>query len=336
MSIRKRGNTWHVHLADDDVVAQLGKPFRKSLGTSDKATARMMERKIRHEILSGTYGNVGESMMLTVAVDKAYKEHWQYLKDGRGALARISIVQRALGDIELRNIDAVKVQQLVQHCRREGNSNATINRKLAALKTLMKMAKNEWGLMIEVPYMKGLTEKARVLANISSEEEERMGRWLNENGYEDMHLLLTVLIDTGLRLSEALAIGGTTQHVIGAQHHLHVTEAKSGRDRYVPMTGRVVKLLSERPQKPFRELEMGRVQYQWGRMRSSLGLDYRLHDLRHTCASRLVGRGVDLYVVKEWLGHSTIQVTERYAHLQRSSLEAARDALEHNQKHNVG
>jgi len=50
--------------------------------------------------------------------------------------------------------------------------------------------------------------------------------------------------------------------------------------------------------------------------------------LRHTCASRLVNKGVDLYVVKEYLGHSSIQVTERYAHLSPDKLAHAATILD--------
>jgi site-specific recombinase XerC len=53
--------------------------------------------------------------------------------------------------------------------------------------------------------------------------------------------------------------------------------------------------------------------------------DLRFHDLRHTAASRLVMAGVDLYTVKEILGHKTLVMTQRYSHL---SPEHQRQAVE--------
>ena len=70
----------------------------------------------------------------------------------------------------------------------------------------------------------------------------------------------------------------------------------------------------------------------WAWVRKHMGLDnepdYCIHSCRHTCASRLVNAGVDLYVVKEWLGHSSIKITERYAHLDPEKLATAMQHLE--------
>ena len=54
---------------------------------------------------------------------------------------------------------------------------------------------------------------------------------------------------------------------------------------------------------------------------------FRFHDLRHTCASRLVQRGADIYEVKEILGHSNVTTTERYAHLAPGDLREAMSKL---------
>jgi len=52
----------------------------------------------------------------------------------------------------------------------------------------------------------------------------------------------------------------------------------------------------------------------------NLNEDYHLHTIRHTFASNLVQRGVDLYTVKELLGHSDLKTTQIYSHLKRSNL----------------
>ena len=64
----------------------------------------------------------------------------------------------------------------------------------------------------------------------------------------------------------------------------------------------------------------------WRRARVAAGMPHvNFHDLRHSCASILVGLGVDLYTISKVLGHSSVQSTQRYAHLQ---VEAQRAALQ--------
>ncbi|MBF0186303.1 MAG: tyrosine-type recombinase/integrase [Magnetococcales bacterium] len=53
--------------------------------------------------------------------------------------------------------------------------------------------------------------------------------------------------------------------------------------------------------------------------------DFRVHDLRHTCASWLIMEGVLLTTVRDLLGHATVKMTEKYAHLNPKMV---RDAVE--------
>jgi len=54
-----------------------------------------------------------------------------------------------------------------------------------------------------------------------------------------------------------------------------------------------------------------------------------IHDFRHTCASRLIQNGLSLYEVASILGHTDVQTTQRYAHLERRDVsQRARDIME--------
>ena len=69
----------------------------------------------------------------------------------------------------------------------------------------------------------------------------------------------------------------------------------------------------------------------WLRMKESIGLEddkqFVIHMLRHTCCTRLIEAGVDLRSVMEWMGHSSLDITQRYAHFIPQRLDEAADKL---------
>ena len=74
---------------------------------------------------------------------------------------------------------------------------------------------------------------------------------------------------------------------------------------------------------------IGAVRDGFQRARDKAGIkDFKFHDLRHTFATRLVQNGVDLYKVKELLGHKTIAMTTRYAHHCPDSLRSSIEVLD--------
>ena len=65
-------------------------------------------------------------------------------------------------------------------------------------------------------------------------------------------------------------------------------------------------------------INTAQAEYQWKVLKKDTGItdkDFTIHTLRHTFASRLVQAGIDIYKVKDLLGHKSLKMTERYAHL---------------------
>ena len=157
------------------------------------------------------------------------------------------------------------------------------------------------------------------------------------------HDMTLLSLDTGARWSEVAAL--RWENVFIDEGRLIFFDTKPGASRTGYMTARVKDMLLKRKRTKespyvFPGRDGGALKYQsntFARTIEKLKLndnitDKRLrvsfHTCRHTFASRLVGSGVDLYVVKELMGHSTIAMTERYAHLQPERKRAAVDVLE--------
>jgi hypothetical protein len=87
-----------------------------------------------------------------------------------------------------------------------------------------------------------------------------------------------------------------------------------------------------RPKGPFTKLTQAQYRAIWNEAKAEVGLgaDEQVvpHILRHTCASRLVQGGIDIRRVQMWLGHPTLSMTMRYAHLATNDLDGCVVVLE--------
>lgn len=149
--------------------------------------------------------------------------------------------------------------------------------------------------------------------------------------------LVLVSLNTGLRRGEALSLRWGDVDLGRQQIVIHGEGAKSGKTRYIPLNREASEVLREWKScgtdgglvfPTYRGKRRVDLRKTWAPVLEAAGIqDFRWHDLRHSFASHLVMAGVDLYVVKELLGHSTIVMTERYAHLAPEHRAAAVERL---------
>lgn len=316
-----------------------GKRIYKSTGKYTAWAARLEEAKererIEQEMRNPSLIPVRKVFTLSEAIEKCYEERWAYNNDGIGSYNKAKKILEIIGDKPLDQITYDDLVTIKKYLEKKGDSLATVNRYLATLRVIMRMALREWKVIIEMPVFKLHRERPGRIREVSDEEEQKILKYFDDYGPKEMKDLVICLIDTGARLSELLKL--EYRDVDFNLKLIHIWKNKAAIPRSVPMTNRVYEILKERQKsrKPF-SLNINQVEGLWARVRKHMNLendpDFVLHILRHTCACRLVRAGVDLYTVMKWLGHSSIKTTERYAHLFPQDLLKAKDRLETQRK----
>lgn len=207
-----------------------------------------------------------------------------------------------------------------------GLAAGTVNRKLSALSGLLRFAQ-DLGELEALPPIRWQRTPAGRTRFLTRAEEQTFIALIEDRA---VRLLCEFLVETGLRRSEALALEWRDVEEAGTV--VAVRQSKNGKARRVPLTVLAQSVLRDRRDyaRPF-GLKPDRLTHYWNKARDRYQGDTTElvpHILRHTCASRLVQRGVPLKVVQEWMGHSNIQTTMRYAHVRDEDLTAAARALE--------
>jgi integrase/recombinase XerC/integrase/recombinase XerD len=144
-------------------------------------------------------------------------------------------------------------------------------------------------------------------------------------------LLFTMLLETGMRISEALGIQIENIDFTPDQEFV-IIRGKGDRIRLVPLLPEMdcLGLLKEykearnlvagplfRPHsgKKARSMSYRTALFYWEKLREKAGLKFEIHQLRHSCATSLLNDGVDIEIIRQLLGHQDIQTTSRYTQL---------------------
>jgi site-specific recombinase XerD len=329
MRLTKRGAIYRVEWTDSD-----GR-HRVSTGESDKQKAR--EAGVRIMLGGARRGGATKGDTLRSWLHRTYETVWKASKSAYTCWCNIQTVERdELADLRVEQIDYDALTEYAQRLDAQGLTPATINRRLSLISRALTEA-HKAGAIRGKPPFPTIKENNRKEIFLSVEDEQalitaadKLTHWY-ERTY--MRALIVFLVDSGARLSEALGMTADSLRFEGAGYSVLFPDTKSGKPRRVPLTTRAQVAALEMVAFPSHGQKFNKdwCIVRFRRLVQGAGLPkaVTLHTLRHTCASRLVQRGADLYRVKEWLGHSSVTVTERYAHLAPTKLDGMADLLAH-------
>lgn len=307
----------------------------KSCKTTNKKEAKKTEERYRKELLDQLINRGSPNISLLAGFIRLYNEHLYTLKDGEQAHRKGMLIVKLLGDVKLKDIDRTKIAELIYKLKERDVKHSTINRYLALLKSLLRTARDVWECLDRIPKIKLFSENNTRTRVLTETEEQNLLRILRttklqkDNYWSDIADLVEVLVETGMRVGEALQLTYTKNIDINNREiKLFGSMTKSGKDRVVPMSERCLKVIESRKGTdkpfPFQASYVSRV-FKKARLKMGLETDEEFvpHALRHTCASRLL-KNTNIYTVSKLLGHSSISITaDRYGHLDTKALHEA-------------
>lgn len=244
----------------------------------------------------------------------------------------------------LERLRRADISAYIEKRKREEVGPATINRELDMFSASINYARKRWDWEINNPCSgMSLREPEGRLRWISRAEADVMIREA-EKDLRSPHLadFIRLALNTGCRKNEMLKLSWDRVDLRDNRLFLESEHTKSGKRRVVPLNEEARRAMLGRARFRaefcpgsswvFAHKNGERVQYMQNGFQGACkraGIDlFRVHDLRHTCASWMVQQGVSLMEVRDVLGHSSIEMTERYAHLAPEKLKSAVGVLD--------
>lgn len=281
----------------------------------------------------------------------------RYLRETAGERRSEVDVKRNIGRLrltfaraEISTLGRSQIRDYIAQRKEEGVSHATINRELQAFGGAINYANTHWQWNLPNP-VKGnaLREPDGRIRWITRQQAEALLSAAGQQKDRAPHLvpLVTVALHTGMRRGEMLGLEWSRVDLQANLLYLesHHTKAKKRRSVALNKTAREAILAQARFRAthcPFARWvfctregnRIGSVKRSFATACREAGIeDFRFHDLRHTCAAWLVQAGVPMAEVRDVLGHCTLQMTERYAHLAPDNIRAAVAHLDSSKSH---
>lgn len=329
---RKDDEHWYVQIKTTTSAGKAIRIWRRSPHNT-KRSAQAYENELRRQIATGEYEREQRAQRIPTLEKFAerYLRHCAVdLKpssyESKEAIVKIHLLAH-LGDLPIDEIKTANVDDLAAALKARKLSPKTINNVLSVLRHMLTTAQ-DWELIETLPRVRRLKVPPQRFRFLDFEVAAR----LVAAAEPDWRAMIVVALNTGLRLGELLALRWCDVDLQAGRIVVRrsvtvgqITTPKNGREREVPLNETARETLQAhrhlRGDLVFSDERgkiMGKAQCKWPlhRAQRKAGIaELGWHDLRHTFASHLAMRGVALKAVQELLGHSSIHMTMRYAHL---------------------
>ncbi len=334
---RKNSPYWWASFTDAS-----GKRVRCSTGTTNRKEAEALEAKFRLEAYKvAKWGEqpvraYDEMMLLYLEATKSKRSHQRDLDAAKHLTSFFR--GRSMGELKGSAIWAYQQYRLEQISSKGPIKPATVNRETALLSSAISHARNELDWDIPNPVI------GRALAEPEGRDRHLSFAQLTtligiaRAKYPYLADFIELATQTGCRKQEILGLEWERVDLTRELFYLQGEHTKSAKRRSVPINQTARAVLVRRlafrsencPHSPWvfthsdgKRIKDLRRSFTTACRKAGIW-DFRIHDLRHTCASLAISEGVPLAAIRDLLGHSSVTVTERYAHLKP---EAAREAV---------
>jgi len=314
-SIRLRSNKWQAR------VSRQGEPSLVKTFQS-KEDAQRWARSVEVEWDKGTYTNIHQAQKTTFGelIARYLREVTPLMRGASADTIRLkAIMRRPIAKENMATLTSAKIAKY-RDARLQEIKPSTVIRELAYFSAIINHARREWGLNIPNPVL-GVRKPAQPQGRnrILTFEEERLlldacKPLANRNIYTRPFVILA--LETCMRRGELLNLRWDNINYQAKTAYLALT--KNGQSRTVPLSTRAIETLQALPRSidgRVLPVNFAALETNFKRARERAGLkDVRIHDLRHTAATRLAEKLPNLLELSAVTGHKSLAMLKRYYH----------------------
>jgi len=300
-----------------------GKEVRRTTKTSNKEEALEFEALLRASLWRTQHLGDKPRMTWKQAVVK-WLDETKDKASHKNDISALNYADPFLGHRFLDEIDIAVLEDIIQAKLKTGVANATVNRIMEVIRTVLNKAAKQWEWTDRATYVRMLPEPKQRIRWLTQVEARNLLSTLSPS----LKAMTQFSLATGLRESNVTGLEWSQIDMLRKVAWIHADQAKARKAIGVPLNDDAITVLRSQIGKHTSRVftykgnpikKANTKAWRKGLVRAGIQ-DFRWHDLRHTWASWHVQAGTSLHVLQELGGWSDIRMVQKYAHLNPSHL----------------